>query len=134
MPSSFAESRSNSYADARDLVHRTISHYVDCVSLPRISTFVLQEDGLVKPQRTITPGSIASHYKCDVELVTARALKDKPALQKAWWDIAEGTPTKGLEEVHLVQKLAKAYRAIDPWKYFRPVIRRGSVESQRRAA
>jgi hypothetical protein len=136
MPSSFSGSRShaNSYAEARELVHRVIGAYVDCISLPSISTFVLQEDGLVKPQKTLTPGSIGSHFKCDVELVTERILKDKPALQRTWWEIAEGERSKGLSEVHLVQKLQKAYRSIDPWKYFRPPLHRGSVESQRRAA
>jgi hypothetical protein len=134
MPSSFSESRSSSYTDARELVHRVISHYVECVSLPSVSTFTTTEDGTAKSQKTLQPGSVACHYKCDVEAITERILKDKPAPQKAWWEIAAGETPKGLAEVHLVQKLQKAYRAIDPWKYFRPSLRRGSVESQQRRA
>jgi hypothetical protein len=134
MPSSFSELRSNSYADARALVHRVIETYMESVSLPRVSTFITTDEGLAKPQKTLQPGSLGCHFKCDVERITERILKDAPALQKTWWAIAEGNPTKGLEEVHLVQKLRSAYKSIDPWKYFRPPLRRGSVESQRRAA
>jgi hypothetical protein len=134
MPSSFSESRANSYAESRDLIHRVISSYIDCISLPRISTFVLREDGLVTPQKTLTPGSIGIHYKADVEKITERILQDKPNLQVAWWAIAEGETPSGLAEIHLVHKLQKAYQAIDPFKYFRPSLRRGSVESQRRVA
>jgi hypothetical protein len=132
--SSFSESRSKSYADARDLVHRVINAYVEAASLPGVSTFVMTDEGTMKPQRTLAPGSIACHYKCDVEKVTERALKEKPDLQAAWWEIAEGQIPHGLREVHLVQKLKSAYRVVDPSKYLRPAIRKGSVESLRRAA
>jgi hypothetical protein len=136
MPSSFSESRSraNNYADERALVHRVIEAYMECVSLPRVSSFIITDEGFAKLQKTLQPGSLGCHFKCDVERVTERILKDAPALQRTWWAIAEGNPTKGLEEVHLVQKLRSAYRSLDPWKYFRPPLRRGSVLSQRRAA
>jgi hypothetical protein len=133
MPSSFSASKSDRFSESRELVHRVISAYTDVCSLPHVSTFALQGDGLVKSQRILTPGSLGLHFKCDVERVTERELT-KPALQETWWDIAEGRTPKGLAEVHLVRKLQKAYRAIDPWKYFRPTLHRGSVASQQRAA
>jgi hypothetical protein len=134
MPSSFCKSRSNSYADARELVHRVIAAYVDVCSLPSLSTFLLRNDGFVTPQKILAPGSIASHFKCDVETITQRLLDGKPSLQETFWQIAQNIQPKGLAEVHLVQKLHRAYRTIDPWRYFRPTPRRGSVASQRRAA
>jgi hypothetical protein len=138
LPSSFSSvsksrsDRSSSYTEQRELVHRVISVYADTCSLPALSTFILQEDGLCKSQRILYPGSIGIHYKADVEKITERELKDKPAHQETWWAIALGETPGGLSEVHLVQKLQKAYRAIDPWRYFRPALHRGSVESQRR--
>jgi hypothetical protein len=137
LPSSFSKSRSDrtsSFSEQRELVHRVINAYVDAVSLPHISTFALQGDGLVKSQRVLIPGSLGLHFKCDVERVTERALADKPKLQDAWWSIAKGETLGGLPEIHLIQKLHRPYRAIDPWRYFRPALHRGSVASQRRAA
>ena len=126
--------RATDYAKSRELVHRVINAYVEAASLPSVSTFVMTDEGTMKPQKTLTPGSIACLFKCDCERITELALKDKPNLQTAWWEIAEGQTPKGLTEVHLVNKLKHAYRAIDPWKYLRPAIRKGSVESLRRAA
>jgi hypothetical protein len=134
MPSSFSDSSSNSYADSRALVFRVIESYVDAVSLPRLSTFTLSDDGEGKHQRTLQPASIAIHFKADVEKITERILRDKPDLQETWWQIAQGETPSGSSEIHLVQKLQKAYKQIDPFKYLRPSIRKGSVESQRRAA
>ena len=126
--------RTTSYAEARELVLRTINFYVDCVSLPRLSTLVLDADGDGKHQKTIQPGSIALHFKADCEKITERVLADREDLQAVWFQIATGETPKGLAEVHLVQKLQKAYKQIDPWRYFAPPIRRGSAESCRRAS
>jgi hypothetical protein len=137
MPSSFSQSRSDrssSYTDQRELVRRVISVYADTCSLPTISTFILREDGLCKSQKILYPGSIGLHYKCDVEKITERELKDKPTLQETFWQIAQGETPKGLAEVHLVQRLHRSYRVLDPWRFFRPALHRGSVESQRRRA
>lgn len=133
-PWRFVNSEKFSYSDKRELVHRVITMYAEVCSLPRITTFVLKDTGLVSPQRSLTPGSIAIHYKADCEKITERALTGRPDLQETFWDIAQGETPGGLSEVHVVQKLHKAYRVLDPFKYFRPPVRRGSVESQRMAA
>ena len=71
-------------------LHRICEMYFEVVSLSRVKVFQFDEDA--PKQRVLIPGSNASHWKADLELITERILKDQPDLQKAWFDLCESKP------------------------------------------
>jgi len=122
------------YSSDLFLIKRVLESYETCISLPPISTPVLNEDGDMQRQKTLLPASTAIDFIIDVQRITERALEHKPELQAAWFALLEGQETiKPALEHGLVAALGKKYQALSPYKYFRN-FRRGSVDAQRRAA
>lgn len=97
--------------------------YGDVIHLPPISGLMLDEDGDVVKQKTLLPGSAALHFKCDVEKITARILRDHPDLQSAWFKAVEGEPIPARVEQRLVKLLGPSYRPLRPSVYFKPSLR-----------
>lgn len=115
------------YEDLRDIVFRTMSAWVAIRSLPAVVAMPIDPDRSVRRNHKWTPS--LAHFVCDVERITAEALKDAPDLQLPWFALAAGETVDPHIEKAVVNKVGRLYsaRGIDPPVYFRKAPRGGAA-------
>jgi hypothetical protein len=100
------------------LVHTVIAAYVETLHImPTAPKYKTADSSLMELAGSM--GSISSHFRMDVERVTASLLKHSPTLQAAWFDLADEKSVPTEIERALVERLGRAYIPLDPFLYFR---------------
>lgn len=109
------QKRQDSYRHFFFLVERVIAAYIRVSELPLLTAITYDPD--LPPQHTL---SKTSHdYKLDIERATVAALVGFPALQKAWFDLAENGKVSATLQRSIVTKCGRVYeeRGLCPNKY-----------------
>ena len=116
----YSEQRSpyrDRFAEQKELFDSVVRAYVEISEeLPLITAFSYDPDA--PRQRTLTPDAI--HFRVDVESATETALRDLPALQRAWFRLACGDKVEAALAKPTVTRCARLYqaRSLDPNLYF----------------
>jgi hypothetical protein len=104
------------------LFDRVVRAYVEISELPPITA--LDYDIDAPRSRTLTHDAV--DFRVDVEAATETALRDLPALQSAWFELARADKVTATTARAVITRCGKLYqeRGLDPNKYFY-VFRRG---------
>ena len=98
------------------LFDRVVRAYVEISELPPITA--LDYDPDAPRSRTLTHDAV--NFRVDVEHATETALRDLPALQRAWFELACANSVNPFTARAVTTRCGKLYqeRGLDPNKYF----------------
>jgi len=108
------EHRQEQYRHLYFLVERVLSAYLKVAELAPIAA--MQYDRDFPQQNTLSRVSL--DYRIDIERATETALEGFPALQKAWFDLADNGKVSAALQRSIVTKCGRAYKHLDPNVYF----------------
>jgi hypothetical protein len=119
----YHQSQRERAAEFKTLTLHVISAYTQLRALPLVCAVDPDQDALSRSKKW-SPD--IGHFLMDVELGTELALQDRPALQAAWMQIAQGEKVSPAISEEIYMRCGKFYRArkLDPRDYLRPSVRR----------
>lgn len=105
------------------LFDRVVRAYVEISELPPVTALDYDHDA--PRSRTLTHDAI--NFRVDVEHATETALRDLPALQRAWFALACGDNVDAETTRAVITRCGRLYqqRGLDPNKYFHSFRRGG---------
>jgi hypothetical protein len=83
-------SRDEQYGADLFLIKRVIEAYESCISLPTLSTLILNDDGDMEKQKKLLPASTTIDFIVDVQRITTKALNSNTELECAWFKLLSG--------------------------------------------
>lgn len=118
-----AESAASSFRSKGELLayfqksfNAVVAEYVRIKQLSPVVASVYDPEGFGRSAR-LTYDLIG--YLADIERATETALRDKPELQRVWFQLAQGLPTDSRLAQQTTQACGRIYagRKLEPWKY-----------------